>query len=76
MYDIVIDVPIDLVTHFINVIQKVNTKKKTSLPFGGFITRIEIIAKVPLHDSESIIKMYGKIPTLTVVKSKVVVSKK
>jgi len=76
MYAIVIDVPIDLVTHFINVIQKVNTKKKTSLPLGGFITRIEIIAKVPLHDSESIIKMYGKIPTITVVKSKVVVSKK
>jgi hypothetical protein len=34
------------------------------------------MVKVPLHDSESIVKMYGKISTVTFVKSKVVVNKK
>jgi hypothetical protein len=76
MYAIVIDVSINLVTHFIDVIQKATTKKKISLPFERLITRITIIAKVPLFDSESTIKMYGKISIVIVVKSEVMVSKK
>jgi hypothetical protein len=45
MYAIVIDVSINLVTHFIDVIQKAT--KKMSLPFERLITRMTIMAKYP-----------------------------
>jgi len=74
MYASVIDVSINLVTHFIDIIQKAT--KKMSLPFERLITRITIMAKVPLFDNEPTIKMYGKILVVIVVKSEVMVSKK
>jgi hypothetical protein len=46
------DISIDLATHFIDAIQKATTKKETSLPFGGLISKVAIMAKVPLRDSE------------------------
>lgn len=46
------------------------------LPFSGLISLVAIITKVTLHDSEPIIKIYGKISTVIVVKSKVVINKK
>jgi hypothetical protein len=76
MYVTTIDVPIDLATHFIDVIQKATTKKEVSLPFGGLISRVAIMAIVPLHDNEPIVKIYSKVSTITVVKSEVVISKK
>jgi hypothetical protein len=60
MYVTIIDVPIDLATHFIDVIQKATTKKEVSLPFGGLISRVAIMAIVPLHDNEPIVKIYSK----------------
>jgi len=60
MYVTTIDVPIDLATHFIDVIQKATTKKEVSLPFGGLISRVAIMAIVPLHDNEPIVKIYSK----------------
>jgi hypothetical protein len=60
MYVTAIDVPIDLATHFIDAIQKATTEKEVSMPFGGLISRIAIMAKVPLHDNESIVKIYSK----------------
>jgi hypothetical protein len=47
-----------------------------NLPFGGLISRITIMAKVLLHDSEPTIKIYKKISIVTVIKFEVVVSKK
>jgi hypothetical protein len=47
-----------------------------SLPLRGLITRIGIMMKISLHDSELPIKMYGKITVVTVIKSEAVVSKK
>jgi hypothetical protein len=41
------DVPNDLGTHFINVIKKVFSNKEWSLPFGGQITRVANLTKVP-----------------------------
>jgi hypothetical protein len=61
MYAITIDVPIDLATHFIDVIQKVIAKKEVSLPFDRLISRVATMVNVPLHDSEPTIKIYEKI---------------
>ena len=41
--------PIDLATHFIDVIQKELSNKESSLLFGGLITKIINMAKVPLQ---------------------------
>jgi hypothetical protein len=76
MYAIATNVPIDLATHFIDVIQKVLSNKESSLIFRCLITRVVILAKVPFRDVEPIVKMFGKIYVVIVVKSKVVVSKK
>jgi len=43
MYAIATDIPIDLASHFIDVIQTTTTEKKVSLSFGGLISRITII---------------------------------
>jgi hypothetical protein len=61
MHAIAIDVPIDLTTYFIDVIQKATIEKEVGMPFKGLIIRIEVMDKVPLRDSKLIIKMYGKI---------------
>jgi hypothetical protein len=76
MYGIAIDIPINLATHFINVIQKVTTEKEVSLPFDGLISRVAIMTKVSLCDNEPIIKIFRKISDITVVKFKVVINKK
>jgi hypothetical protein len=76
MHAIAIDVPIDLATYFIDVIQKATIKKEVGMPFKGLIIRIKVMDKVPLHDSKLIIKMYGKILVKTLVKFEVMVSKK
>lgn len=60
LYVTTIDVPIDLATNFIDVVQKATTKKEMSLPFGGLIYRIAIMIIVPLHDNELIVKIYSK----------------
>jgi hypothetical protein len=60
----------------LDVIQKAITKKEVRLPFGGLISRVSIMDKTSLHDSEPTIKIYEKISNVTVVKFKVVVSKK
>jgi hypothetical protein len=52
MYAIVIDIPIDLATYFIYVFQKALSNKESSFPFGGLITRVVVLAKVPLRDVE------------------------
>jgi hypothetical protein len=57
MYAFAIDISIDLATHFIDAIQKATTKNEMSLPFGGLISRVAIMAKVPLRDSELSIKI-------------------
>jgi hypothetical protein len=67
---------INLTTNFIDVMQKATAEKEVSLPFGGLISRVVIMAKVSLHDSESIFKIYEKILVVTVIKFKDVVSKK
>ena len=67
---------INLTTYFIDVIQNATTKKEMSLPFGGLISRIAIMAKVYLHDNEPIVKIYRKISVVTIIKSEDVVSKK
>jgi hypothetical protein len=46
------------------------------MPFKGLIIRIEVMAKIPLHDSKPIISMHGKILVITLVKFEVMVSKK
>jgi hypothetical protein len=66
----------NLTTNFIDVIQKATTEKEVSLPFGVLISRVVIMAKISLHDNESIFKIYGKISIVTVIKSKDMVSKK
>jgi hypothetical protein len=76
MYVITTNVSINLTTHFIDVIQKAKIKNEVSLTFNELITIIKIMAKILLYDREPTIKMYGKISIVTVVKSKVVVSKK
>jgi hypothetical protein len=72
----IIAIIINLTTNFIDVIQKAITEKEVSLSFGGLISRVVIMAKVSLHDNESIFNIYGKISVVTVIKSKDVVSKK
>jgi hypothetical protein len=76
MYAIATNVPIDLATHFINVIQKVLSNKESSLIFRCLITRVVILAKVLFRDVEPIVKMFGKIYVVIFVKSEAVVSKK
>jgi hypothetical protein len=76
MYVIAIDVSINLATHFIDVIQKATTEKEVSLPFNGLISKVATMTKVSLCDSEPIIKIFRKILDITIVKFKVVVSKK
>jgi hypothetical protein len=46
------------------------------LPFDGLISRVAIMTKEPLHDSEPTIKIYEKISFIIVVKSKIMVGKK
>jgi hypothetical protein len=58
------------------VIQKDFSNKESSLSFEGLITRVASLAKIPLRDVEPIMKIFGKISAVTVVKSEVVVSKK
>lgn len=58
------------------MIQKDFSNKESSLSFGGLITRVAILAKVPLRDVKPIMKIFGKISVVTVVKSEVLVSKK
>jgi hypothetical protein len=50
-------------------------QKKKSLPFGGLITKIAIMVKIPLHDIELIVKVYGKISVITFIKSEGVIRK-
>jgi hypothetical protein len=47
-----------------------------SLPFGGLISRVPIMAKVLLCDIEPTIKIYGKLLAINIVKSKVMIYKK
>jgi len=75
MYAITTDIPIDLASHFIDVIQTTTIEKEVSLSFGGLISTITIMKKVLLHDSEPIIKMYKRTSVVTTVKFEVVVSK-
>jgi hypothetical protein len=56
--------------------KKTITEKEMSLPFSGLISRITIMVKVLLHDSEPTIKIYKKISIVTVIKFEVMVSKK
>jgi len=70
------NVPIGLATHFIDVIQKATTEKEVSLSSSGLISRVAIMVKVPLCDSEPTIKIFGKILAITIFKFKVVVSTK
>jgi len=76
MYAITTNVPIDLASYFIDVIQKDFSNKESSFSFEGLITRVASLAKIPLRDVEPIMKIFGKISAVTVVKSEVVVSKK
>ncbi|KAL3582908.1 hypothetical protein D5086_017240 [Populus alba] len=76
MHAIVIDVPIDLVTYFIEVIQKAFSDKESSFLFRGLITTVVILAKVPLRDVEPIMKMLGKIFAITIVKYEAIVVNK
>ena len=77
MYAIMIDIPINLATYFIDMIQKAFSNKESSLPFGGLITRVANLVKIPLRDVEPKIKIFGKISIVIIVKSEdVVVSKK
>jgi len=76
MYTIAIEVHIDLATHFIDVIQKARIEKEMHVPFDGLISREIIMSKVPLCDIELTVKIYGKTSAVTIVKSKIVVSKK
>lgn len=69
MYAITTNVPIALASHFIYVIQKALFNKYSSLFFKGLITRVAILAMVPLNDVEPIMKIFGKIYVVTVVKS-------
>jgi len=73
---IMTDVPIDLGTHFINMIKKAFFNKEWSLPFRGQITRVANLTKVPLWDVKTIVTIFGKIHTIIIVKSKTMVSKK
>jgi hypothetical protein len=73
---IMTDVPIDLGTHFINMIKKAFFNKEWSLPFRGQITRVANLIKVPLWDVKTIVTIFGKIHTIIIVKSKTMVSKK
>jgi len=75
MYAITTDIPIDLASHFFDVIQTTTIEKEVSLSFGGLISGITIMKKVPLHDSELTIKMYRKTSVVTTVKFEVVVNK-
>jgi hypothetical protein len=70
------NVLIGLTTHFIDVIQKAITEKEVSLYSSGLISRVAIMVKLPLRDSEPIIKIFGKILAVTIFKFKVVVNKK
>jgi hypothetical protein len=72
----IIAIIMNLTTNFIDVIQKATTEKEVSLPFSVLISRVVIMAKISLHDNESIFKIYGKISIVTVIKSKDMVSKK
>jgi len=58
MYVIAINVSINLATHLLISYKKATTDKDVSLPFGGLISRVTIMAKVPLYDSEPIIHIF------------------
>ncbi|KAG2689530.1 hypothetical protein I3760_09G142900 [Carya illinoinensis] len=66
IYALVKGTPMDLPSHVVD----------ESLPFGGLITKLARIAKVPLRSTEATIKMYGKISSKTVTKSEAVVGLK
>jgi len=76
MYAVAINVPIDLATRFIDVIQKVLSNKESSFIFSCLITRVVILAKVPFRDVEPIVKIFGRIYVLIIVKFEVLVRKK
>ena len=70
IYAIVIDVSL------LDVIQKATTKKEVRLPFGGLISKVSIMDKTSLYNSEPTIKIYKKISDVIAVKFEVVISKK
>ncbi|KAG6704280.1 hypothetical protein I3842_07G128400 [Carya illinoinensis] len=78
IYALVKGVPINLLSHIVDVISKARSDKmdKESLPFGGLITKLAKISKVPLRSTEATIKMFGKISSKTVTKSEAVVGLK
>jgi hypothetical protein len=55
---IAINVPINLASRLLISYKKATTDKDVILPFDGLISRITIMAKVPLYDSEPIIHIF------------------
>jgi hypothetical protein len=47
MYAMAIDVPIELATQFIDMIQKAFSNKESSLTFRSLITKVANLGKVP-----------------------------
>ncbi|KAG7980996.1 hypothetical protein I3843_05G210200 [Carya illinoinensis] len=76
MYALATSVSIDFPRHVIDIIHRSHVEKELNLPFGSLITKLAMIAKVPLRANEPTMKLPGPISALTVVKSAAVITKK
>lgn len=76
MFALATGVEIDFSHHGIDVIYKAHTKKELNLPFGNLIIALAMKAKISHGQNEYNLKMVGPISTITVVKSKTIVTKR
>ncbi|KAG7979914.1 hypothetical protein I3843_05G154800 [Carya illinoinensis] len=76
MYALATGVSIDFPRHVIDIIHRSHVEKELNLPFGSLITKLAMIAKVPLRANEPTMKLPRPISALTVVKSSAVITKK
>ncbi|KAG6703619.1 hypothetical protein I3842_07G093600 [Carya illinoinensis] len=76
MCALAIGVSIDFPRYVIDIIHRSHMEKELNLSFGSLITKLVMIAKVPLRANEPTMKLPGPISALTVVKSAAVITKK
>lgn len=76
MYTLATGVSIDFPRHIIDIIHRFHVEKELSLPFDGLITKLAMIAKVPLRANEPTMKVVDSISALKVIKSEAVLTNK
>ncbi|KAG6713198.1 hypothetical protein I3842_05G140700 [Carya illinoinensis] len=76
MYALATGVSIDFPRHVIDIIHRSHVEKELNLLFGSLITKLAMLAKVPLRANEPTMKLTGSISALIMVKSEAVITKK